>query len=499
VRFSMWRQRSPSAFCHRGLSSPLVLGCLGVSLFVGAFAHGEPDVGKPRFAIRELYAPGHFGNSYEVMGENEMRRMLEEAVFWGFNRYGDWFDMIDCSDPFIEERFVNQGHALWEKKKANFRSAQALGLPCDLIVTPNHVYLDQCVPDLKAKGDYHVFGQLICPSKPEARAIILKNYENLFADLARSGVRLSSLCCCPYDYGGCACDQCKPWILTYAKLVREIHSLCKRYHPDVELRHIGWWWKVEEHRLLTEWAERDIPGQTKTNFLHIPYDKMAVDNVGLPRGCQRGAFVHIGYGDLSSPGDSYGQLGPIIAPDRLPKTLDNLAKQGVTDLMAYSEGVFDDVNKALYAGLASGKFRTTDDVLRAYAKRYFGVDHQTAGQWAAWLKTWGSPYAVNTAESRKQLDALLAKTPKGDWRRRQWELKLELFRLHGEIAKGNVWTPERLALVDQFWSVREEIHRGLWGLGPELNIFARKFCPIPWYVGWAKHVSEKAEALGKER
>ena len=33
----------------------------------------------PPFAVRELYAVGHFGNSYEVMGEYEMRRYLAEA------------------------------------------------------------------------------------------------------------------------------------------------------------------------------------------------------------------------------------------------------------------------------------------------------------------------------------------------------------------------------------------------------------------------------------
>jgi hypothetical protein len=40
--------------------------------------------------VHELYAPKHFGNSYEVMGELEMRDLLTEAVYWGFNRYGDW-------------------------------------------------------------------------------------------------------------------------------------------------------------------------------------------------------------------------------------------------------------------------------------------------------------------------------------------------------------------------------------------------------------------------
>lgn len=52
------------------------------------------------FAVCELYAPGHFGNSYEVLGDNEIRSVLSEAKFWGFGRYGDWFDTDDCKDPF---------------------------------------------------------------------------------------------------------------------------------------------------------------------------------------------------------------------------------------------------------------------------------------------------------------------------------------------------------------------------------------------------------------
>ena len=113
--------------------------------------------GKPVFAIRELYAPGHFGNSYEVMGEYEMRRLLAEAVFWGFNRYGDWFDMEDCSDPFKPGDSL--GHAMWHAKKTNFRSAQTMGLACDLIITPNHVYVDQCLPELRAVQGGRPVGQ----------------------------------------------------------------------------------------------------------------------------------------------------------------------------------------------------------------------------------------------------------------------------------------------------------------------------------------------------
>jgi len=69
----------------------------------------------------------------------------------------------------------------------------------------------------------------------------------------------------------------------------------------------------------------------------------------------------------------------------VPATLDPIAGQGATGFQAYSEGVHDDVNKALLAGLASGKARTADEALREYAAGYFGAVPEDAAAWARWL------------------------------------------------------------------------------------------------------------------
>lgn len=466
-------------------------------LVTGAVAKSDDEPNAtPPFAVRELYAPAHFGNSYEVMGQYETRKYIEEAKHWGFNRYGDWFDMQDCSDPFAETEHVAIAHAMWERKKQNFLSAQALGLSCDLVITPNHVYVDQCRPELLARQGGRILGQLICPSNPTARTIILQNYDNLFADLAHAGVRLNSISACPYDFGGCGCDRCKPWIITFGKLSRDIHAVAKRYYPDVELDMIGWWWTPEEHRQLADWADEESPGLIKAMYLNIPYGVTKVADVRLPKGCQKYAFVHIGYADQDAARDQYGHLGPVIAPVRLPQTICDLLADGAGGFMAYSEGAFDDANKALLAGLGAGKFQTADEVLRSYAQRYFAADAQQAADWSKWLTAWGSPFGVDSATSAAQL-ACLKKD--GQWRERQWELKLELFRLNRSIGAGNDWSPSRLAAVDQFWQVQEQIHRGLWGLTLQRHIFDRRFTPVPWYADWANQVEAKAATLGKEQ
>ena len=166
---------------------------------------------ETRFRCARAVCAGHFGNSYDRLSDTDMRDTLAEATFWGYNAYGDWFDMVDRKDPFASDHTRDPGDAWLNRKDAFFRLAQSLGLRNDLVITPNHVYADQYrLPGLMAlKGD-RVEGQVICPSKPEARAAILRDYENLFADLARSGVRLSRLNAAPYDCGGCRCPQCEP-------------------------------------------------------------------------------------------------------------------------------------------------------------------------------------------------------------------------------------------------------------------------------------------------
>lgn len=466
-----------------------------ISGFTADVAMGQDAA--PPFKEVVLYAPGHFGNSYEVMGEHEMRAYLAECRDFGFNRYADWYDTVDCTDPFAGLRRTVLGRALWERKKANFRSAHGLGLACDLVITPNHVFADQCHLAPATVSD-RIFGQLVCPSQPEGRSAILRNYENLFSDLAASGVRLNALWSAPYDYGGCACAECSPWILTFAKLNREIHAIAAKYHPDIEMRFVGWWWSEEEHRLFAGWADREAPGWARTIALHIPYGQVDVSEVPLPANCERQAFVHIGYAEDATPRDIYGQFGPVAAPERLQKTVDALKAHGCTGVMAYSEGVFDDVNKALLAGLASGKPMDPSSILAAYARRHFNADERTASEWASWLQAWGRPFAVDTRVCEATLAHLVPPGAEHPWRLRQWEIKLELLKAHNAVMAHPDWTPERLAQADDFWKVHEGLERSVWGLGPARGCLARSSYQLPWYAEWARQIASEPLTASEE-
>lgn len=446
-----------------------------------------------QISYREVYCPAHFGNSYEVMWPNEMRTLLAEGKEWGFTAYGDWFDFADLKSPWNNPKNLYLlPQAIWERKIDNLRAADELGFAVDLVLTPNLVFLDQLTPALAADdSDPRYFGQLACPSKPEGREIILENHRRLFADLYAADVRLDSLCACPYDFGGCACEACQPWITTFGQLYLEIHELAKTFYPDIQARLAGWWWTADDHARFQAWADRVAPGRFISLAGHIPYGELGpAAGLALPEECAPHAFVHISYGDQAQPRDVYGSWGPVVAAERIPATLARLKEMGIDGYMAYSEGLVDDINKALLGGLSSGQFATASEVLAAYAERYFGAQGSEREAWAAWIAQWGKPWDVDTAAARREFDRLAAGARPG-WRLAQLEGKLRIFEAHAAVLTMPEWDEARLAAADRFFAEREWLQRHVWGLGLVRSVLNGRYWPPSWQAEW--------EAVRKER
>lgn len=430
-------------------------------------------------AVRELYCPSHFGNTYECALDNEMRAILSEAKFWGFNRFSDWFDTIDLYDVYHKKHALfNMPEAMWARKFANFAIAAELGFDLALVITPNHVFSDQVTRDNEAvKTSDHIFGQLVCPSKPGVTEMILGNYRNLFADFARRGIALRSVAACPYDYGGCQCDHCRPWIVAFGKLVKAIVETGRTYFPSLDADLIGWWWTDEDHRDFTAWAEREAPGFFRSMAYHIRYNTAEYSVRPVPAGCGERAFVHIAYGENTTIDDTYGHYGPTIAPDRLEKTIRHLAARKALGFMAYSEGAFDEINKALVAGLSSAQFANADEVLEAYAKRHLGPDAQG---WCAWLRLMADASKIDPAKAQALFERLSGQAKPG-WRLEQLRERLNLFLADARVRGGKDWTADRVAAARDFWAAKERLFRRVWGLGLTRAIFRFDRTVPDWY------------------
>ncbi len=68
----------------------------------------------------------------------------------------------------------------------------------------------------------------VCPSIPEARAALLKQWEEDFKNRGDYDV----LRFFAGDPGGCRCERCSPWGKTFVLLCEEIANIWLKYHPD---------------------------------------------------------------------------------------------------------------------------------------------------------------------------------------------------------------------------------------------------------------------------
>ncbi len=71
----------------------------------------------------------------------------------------------------------------------------------------------------------------VCPSVPEAREYMLKKCE----DFAKAGPAYDLVKFHGGDGGGCECDRCEPYGLTFIKLVGDMANIIHKYHPDTRI------------------------------------------------------------------------------------------------------------------------------------------------------------------------------------------------------------------------------------------------------------------------
>ena len=97
----------------------------------------------------DMYCPSHFGNTYEVFYENEMRDAISPLKEYGCQWYSEWFDMECCAD-LATNKLNAFSTVLWQNVRMHYRLAQEMGLKTGLIITPNWTYYDQCRTEWKA-------------------------------------------------------------------------------------------------------------------------------------------------------------------------------------------------------------------------------------------------------------------------------------------------------------------------------------------------------------
>ena len=381
----------------------------------------------PEGSFRAIYAATHFNNYYEAAPADEVSRYLEDLALWGANavivHFPTWsFDGYDDPDA---RRNIEQTRRL-------LQAAKDIGLDTGLVQCPNQGF--KSVPagaraepnpdESRRRGNT---GVNCCPSNPEGRAYLLDVYEQLFAQYEDIG--LDYLICWPYDEGGCGCAACAPWgANAFPALSKDVATLGRAAFPRMRVVLSTWLYDLPP---AGEWEGLAARLEQDHGWLdaimcddHFDFPRYPLDH-GVPAGLPLYNFPEISMWGRN-PWGAYGA-------NPLPGRFERLWKQTEGKLsggMPYSEGIFEDINKAVCFQFYWNGDTKAEDTLREYVAFEFSPDVVDDVLTAVRLleATWNER-GVKSAEAFGLLQKADAALP--PWARNAWRWRL--LYLHGQI------------------------------------------------------------------
>lgn len=343
----------------------------------GVFTPGAwRGVSVPTRAFRTIYFATHFHNFYHAAPINEVTRYIEDLALWGYNGLCVWFDMHHfqgIDDPAAQ--------AMLARLRALLQAAKALDLRVGIVDVGNEGYANS-PEELRAEwrtGDNDYTGKLshyhveLCPNKPGAKELLLRWFDEIYAQFQEIG--LDFLTIWPYDQGGCTCTQCKPWGANgFLSMAEAMAATFRARFPQAEIIVSTW---LLEHFIAGEWAAlHRALGDRATwltylmvdTFVFCPFPEYPLTH-GVPGGVPMLNFPEISM-HAAMP---WGGYGASPYPRRLQEVW-NSSKHALAGGFPYSEGIFEDLNKAVYVQFY-WEDRPADETIREYCGYYFGEEH----------------------------------------------------------------------------------------------------------------------------
>ena len=323
----------------------------------------------PQGSLRGMYFATHFHNWYQQAPESEISRYMEDMALWGVNAIMvafPWINLEDWDDPqaalaiTMLRRYARVAGDLGLMVVNGVNNTLFRGSPAHLRATP--------LPDpTRRRGNS---GYPICPSNPEGHAYIMTNTGRLFEAL--SDVGLDFICVWPYDEGGCACEKCQPWGSNgFLKLSRDLTHLGRQYFPNLKTILSTWMFDTPPEGEWQGLADALSNGGEWVDYIladsHEDFPRYPLD-VGVP-----GNRPLINFPEISMWGNwPWGGYGANPLPSRFQGLWDQV-KYKVEGGFPYSEGIYEDMNKAVVTQFYWNRDRSARETLKEYIAYEFGL------------------------------------------------------------------------------------------------------------------------------
>jgi len=344
---------------------------MGKFLRRSGMEHGEfkpcpwRGLSAPRLSMRGIYFATHFHNFYQEAPVAEVEQYIEDLALLGFNALNVWFDMHHFSgiaDPAAADMLARLAVLL--------KKARSVGMQAGLGFLANEGYRTTPV-DLRAvkTGTAH-YGVEVCVATPQGEALVLENMRGVLT--AFRDVGLDFLWLWPYDQGGCMCAACRPWgcngmLKIGEKAARQFRAL----FPKTKVVFSTWLFdhspgQGEWEGLARAFAKKPdwvdyLMADSHSKFPRFPLER------GVPGGLPMLNFPEISmYGML--PWGAFGANPLLRRFESLWGEVAHLADGG----FPYSEGIFEDINKAAYAHFYWTGQNEWREAIAEYVRFYFG-------------------------------------------------------------------------------------------------------------------------------
>lgn len=324
---------------------------------------------KPKCPVRGVYFASHFHNFHHAAPMEEIGRYIEDLALWGFNYIKAIFPMIDIkneNDPECAVQIGRLNHIFGKVHSLGMKAATTLVVNSGYVEFPPEYLF---TPHKDPTGRRGNSGNMMCPAIPGANELITRYNRELLEGLRDNSPDM--VLTWPYDEGGCACERCYPWggngFIKYSKQTFEI---AREVNPDV-IRCVSTWcfdtpyegeWEALADSLKNEqWCDC-ILADAHEDFPRYPLEHPS------PRGLPVINFPEISMWGLSP----WGGWGAAALPERFTR-LWGQASGILSGGFVYSEGIYEDINKAVVSQLYWHGEADWRETLRQYARYELGI------------------------------------------------------------------------------------------------------------------------------
>lgn len=335
----------------------------------GIIPTSKRGITTPDCRVRCVYTATHFHTFYWMAPIDELYEYYDDLALMGVNQ-------IHLSMPFLEEVVGNSEiQAAFDRLSLMQKHVNRLGMRLSTSATTSCTFLP--IPaEAASKPIYDPYGlrceggRKVCPSTEIGQEILDRQNRMVLGEYKKRGVVIDEIGTNPYDEGGCGCEKCSPWGGTgYIKAAKRAKKVAREIFPNCTLTPSVWlfdtppsgeWDGLKKSLDDEKWCECIMADS------HTEYPRYPIDN-GVPGDLPLIAFPEISMWGLWP----WGGYGASFFPHRYTKIF--RATEGMLDGgKMYSEGIFEDLNKYVVAGLYRDFNNDPDAAVAEYAKYHFG-------------------------------------------------------------------------------------------------------------------------------